>query len=332
MEPLLEMLSIREPVSGERLCAQLNMTRGAVWKRIEKLRGEGYSILSAGKLGYRLEPVENSLLPGYIYQDLQTQWAGRGEICYAQEMDSTNIRAKQMAYNGAPHGSLAVCELQTAGRGRLKRGWETPAGEALMQSLVLRPSLPTERAQLCTLAAAVASAQAIQEVCPRLKPGIKWPNDVILNGKKCVGILSELSADLDGLQFIVPGVGINVNQTAFSGELRDKATSMLIELRREDPNAAPICRRRVLCAYLKHMENAIDALEREGLNGILPEYLRRSVTLGEQVRVIGMNVDFVGVAQRLDETGALIVKDDAGVERRVLSGDVSVRGLMGYCS
>ena len=127
MEPLLEMLSIREPVSGERLCAQLNMTRGAVWKRIEKLRGEGYSILSAGKLGYRLEPVENSLLPGYIYQDLQTQWAGRGEICYAQEMDSTNIRAKQMAYNGAPHGSLAVCELQTAGRGRLKRGWETPA-------------------------------------------------------------------------------------------------------------------------------------------------------------------------------------------------------------
>lgn len=331
MEPLLEMLNYETPVSGEKLCAMLNMTRGAVWKRMEKLRGEGYDIVSAGKLGYRLNPVENSLLPGYVQRELETRWAGRGEIAYAAEMDSTNTRAKQMARNGAPHGSLAICELQTAGRGRLQRAWETPSGVALMQSLVLRPSLPTEQAQLCTLAAAIASAQAISEVCPELEAGIKWPNDVILNGKKCVGILSELSADMDGLEFVVPGVGINVNQTAFEGELSQKATSMLIELKKLHPDARPVCRRKVLCAYLRHMEDAVDALEKQGLEGILPEYLRRSVTLGKRVQVIGTGISFTGTAKQIDGTGALIVTDEDGTDRRVLSGDVSVRGLMGYC-
>lgn len=331
MEPLLEMLDYETPVSGEKLCARLGMTRGAVWKRMEKLREEGYDVVSMGKLGYRLNPVPNSLLPGYLQKELCTRWAGRGEIAYAAEMDSTNTRAKQMARNCAPHGSLAVCELQTAGRGRLQRAWETPSGVALMHSLVLRPSLPTEQVQLCTLAAAIAAAQAISETCPELDAGIKWPNDVIVNGKKCVGILSELSADMDGLEFVVPGVGINVNQTAFEGELKEKATSMLIELRKLRPDAPPICRRKVFCAYLKHMEAAVDALEKEGLAGILPEYLRRSVTLGKKVQVIGTGVAFTGTAKCIDETGALIVTDEEGQDRRVLSGDVSVRGLMGYC-
>ena len=246
-------------------------------------------------------------------------------------MDSTNIRAKELARSGAPSGSLALCDQQTAGRGRLQRRWETPAGVALTQSLVLRPSLPTEQAQLFTLAAALAAAGAIAEICPGLEPGIKWPNDVILNGKKCVGILSELAADMDGLSFVIPGVGVNVNQTAFEGELREKATSLLIELRKEDPDAPPVCRRRLLLAYLRHMENAVDALEREGLAGILDQYVARSVTLGRRVKVIGLNGEFTGTAQSIDETGALIVTEDGGGERRVLSGDVSVRGMMGYC-
>lgn len=331
MEELLDMLSYETPVSGEKLCAKLGLTRGAVWKRMEKLREEGYEIVSAGKLGYRLEPKEDCLLPGYIQKELTTRWAGRGEIVYARELDSTNTRAKQMAREGAPHGSLALCEQQTKGRGRLQRVWETNAGEALMQTLVLRPNIPTEQAQLCTLAAAVATVQAISDVCPQLSAGIKWPNDVVLNGKKCVGILSELSADPDGLQFIVPGVGINVNQLGFSGELQDKATSLLMELRKTEPTAGPMCRRKLLCAYLSRMEAAIDALQREGLSGILPAYLEHSVTLGQTVRVVGVNETFVGTALRLDETGALIVQDETGAHRRVLSGDVSVRGLMGYC-
>lgn len=330
MEPLLKMLSTTEYISGEQLCAELSMTRGAVWKRMEKLRAEGYAIISGGKRGYRLESAPGSLLPGYVLKELNTRWAGRGEICYEPEMTSTNTRAKEMARVGAPHGSLAVCDFQTAGKGRLQRAWETPAGEALMQSMVLRPQMPVEQAQLCTLAAAVAVAQAIEDVCPALRPGIKWPNDVVLNGKKCVGILCELSADMDGIEFIIPGVGVNVNQTAFEGALAQKATSMLLELRRENAETSPICRRTLLCAYLRRMEDAVDALVRDGLAGLMEEYLRRSVTLGARVRVTGANVDFTGVARCIDETGALLVEDGNGQERRVLSGDVSVRGMMGY--
>ncbi|MEG0742916.1 MAG: biotin--[acetyl-CoA-carboxylase] ligase [Clostridia bacterium] len=330
MEPLLEMLSTTAYVSGEKLCADLGMTRGAVWKRMEKLRAQGYEITSAGKRGYRLEPAPNSLLPGYVRRELSTRWAGRGELCYAEELGSTNARAKELARAGAPHGSLVLCELQTAGRGRLQRAWEAARGESLLQSLVLRPKLPTEQAQLCTLAAAVAIAGAVEDVCPMLHPGIKWPNDIVLGGKKCVGILSELSADIDGVEFVVPGVGVNVNQPTFAGELAEKATSLLLECRREEPSTPPICRRALLLAYLKRMEDAIDALEREGLTGIMPEYLRRSVTLGARVRVSGIGLELIGTAKRIDDTGALIVTDEGGAECRVLSGDVSVRGLMGY--
>lgn len=259
----------------------------------------------------------------HLKEHLQTVWAGRGEIAYEEQMASTNTRAKEMAKAGAPHGSLAVCDHQTAGRGRMTRRWETPAGEALTQSMVLRPKLPIEQSQLCTFAAALAAAKAIEEVCPELQPGIKWPNDVVIGSKKCVGILCEMV--LDGSSFaVIPGVGINISQKAFEGELADKATSLLME------TGKPVDRWQVLCAYLRHMEQAVDALEKHGLHGILNEYLRRSVTLGSRVRVAGTDVEFIGTAKEVDEIGALIVTDENGQDRRVLSGDVSVRGLMGY--
>jgi len=259
----------------------------------------------------------------YLKKHLETRWAGRGEIAYEAQMTSTNTRAKEMARAGAPHGSLAVCDHQTAGRGRLQRSWETPAGEALTQSMVLRPALPVEQAQLFTFAAAVAAAKAIEDVCPRLKPGIKWPNDVVIGRKKCVGVLCEMVLDADGYA-VIPGVGININQTTFDGELADKATSLRME------TGAVAERWRVLCAYLKYMEEAVDALECDGLNGIWQDYVSRSVTLGSRVRVMGTEMTFTGTAKAVDETGALIVTDDNGEDRRVLSGDVSVRGLMGY--
>ena len=259
----------------------------------------------------------------YLQKHLTTCWAGRGDIAYEPVMDSTNIRAKEMAKAGAPHGSLAVCDHQTAGRGRMTRRWETPAGEALTQTMVLRPKLPVSQAQLFTFAAALAAAKAIEDVCPELKPGIKWPNDVVIGSKKCVGILCEMVLDGNGYA-IAPGVGININQKSFEGELADKATSLFMETGRT------VERWQVLCAYLRHMEQAVDALERNGFDGIAQDYFSRSVTLGSRVRVVGTDVSFTGVAKSVDETGALIVTDETGADRRVLSGDVSVRGLMGY--
>ena len=259
-----------------------------------------------------------------MLSELKTIWAGRGEVRYEPQMSSTNLVAKEMARMGAPHGSLAVCDDQTAGKGRLQRQWETPAGLALTQSMVLRPKLRPEQAQLITLAAAVASAKAIEEVCPELSVGIKWPNDGVVNGKKCVGVLCEMALDGNGLSYVIPGVGINVNQPAFEGELSEKATSLLIETGKKADRWA------VLRAYLTHMEEAVDAVEKYGLNGILQEYISRSVTIGSEVRVIAPDEEYVAKARGIDETGALLVRDEKGCERRVLCGDVSVRGLMGY--
>lgn len=334
MDPLLSLLSDTGPVSGERLCERLGVTRAAIWKRMEKLREEGYEIISAGKRGYRLEVKPDSLLPGYLAVGLDTRWAGRGEIRYEPQMTSTNTVLKALAYQGAARGSLAVCELQTEGKGRLGRRWDAAQGENLLHSLLLCPALPTEKAQLCTLAAATAMAGAIEETVPGISVGIKWPNDLLINGKKCVGILSEISADMDGIRFLVMGVGVNVNQRRFEGELGEKATSLWLEREkgrdREDSPLPPIDRRRLLQAYLRRVENALETIENQGLQGILPEYERRSVTLGARVRVIDLQGEFPGRAEALDETGALWVTDDQGERRRVLSGDVSVRGEMGY--
>lgn len=256
-------------------------------------------------------------------ENLPTRWCGKGENRLEEQMDSTNRVAKDMARAGAAHGSLAVCSFQTAGRGRMDRRWETPAGQALTQTLVLRPRLPVEQAALCTFAAALAAAKAIEEVCPELKPGLKWPNDVVIGGRKCVGILLEMVMDGNGYA-VVPGVGVNVNQTAFPPELADRATSLYLETGKEQD------RWQILCAYLRHMEQAVDMLEEHGFEGIWPEYASRSVSLGKQVRVVGTGYEFVGVAKAVDESGALIVTDENGCDRRVLSGDVSVRGMWGY--
>ena len=331
MEPVLRMLSETEYITGEKICAQLGMTRAAVWKRIEKLRGEGYQIESAGKRGYLLIPKPNSLLPGYCLKSLQTSWAGQGEICYAYGMDSTNTTLKEMAREGAPQGSMALCEVQWKGRGRLNRTWEAMQEENLMQSLLLRPTLPVEQAALCTLAAAVAMAKAVEETAEGIAVRIKWPNDLVIGKRKFVGILSEMEADMDGIRFIVMGIGVNVNQKSFAGELAEKATSMWVEkshaLGEEPP---PLDRQALLRSYLHWMEAAMAALEKDGLKGILTEYTRRSVTLGHMVRVMDGKESFTGKAEALDEVGALWVRDEQGKRRRVLSGDVSVRGVMGY--
>lgn len=260
-----------------------------------------------------------------MLEALATRWAGRGRVSYEARMPSTNLRAREMARAGAPHGSLAVCDDQTAGRGRMQRVWKTPPGLALTHSLVLRPKLSPRDAQLVTLAAAVASAQAIEEVCPDLRAGIKWPNDVLIGTRKCVGILCEVAMEGDALAYVIAGVGINVNQTLFPEELSGKATSLRIECGRETDRWS------LLCAYLQHMEDAVDALEARGLPGILEEYTRRSVTLGQTVRIVSPTESYVARARELDETGALLVTDEQGARRRVLCGDVSVRGLMGYC-
>ena len=264
-----------------------------------------------------------SLHPDFWSEQLSTRWAGR-TVDYHESLPSTNSRLKELARQGAPRGTLCLCNDQTAGRGRLQRSWLSQPGDALTFSLLLRPALPAERLPLCTFAAALAVQEAIRQLCPELSPGVKWPNDIVIGGKKCVGILSELVTGPEGEMGVVMGVGVNVNQRSFPEEICCSATSLLL-CRPGDP----LPRARLMCCFLQEMEAAMDLLE-NNLPAFMEAYRRACVTLGSQVQVIGREESFTGTAEDLDETGALLVRDETRALRRVLSGDVSVRGMMGY--
>ena len=272
------------------------------------------------------------LLPSaqWLKDRLNTRWAGKGDVIYREEIPSTNTLLKELARAGAPAGSVAVCDFQSAGRGRLQRVWQAAAGETLPVSLLLKPRLTPEQIPLCTLGAAVAAAQAIEQVCPELKAGIKWPNDVVIGGRKCVGILCEGAFDPEGRLCVIMGVGFNGNQRTFPPELAVSATSLFLEKQRQNPDAEPIILRELLTAFLEATEKAADCLEEGGLPAILPEYRARSVTLGSAVRVIAPTEEYIGQAEGMDASGSLLVRDGSGVLRTVVCGDVSVRGLMGY--
>lgn len=252
---------------------------------------------------------------------LTTQTLGHGEVRVLEETDSTNTQLKQMALTGAPAGSLCLCETQTAGKGRLGRSWHSPAGQGLWLSVLLRPRLKAEDAPFVTLCAALTMAQAVER-STGLKAKIKWPNDLVLHGKKLCGVLLEAGFGASGLDYIVVGTGLNVRSGAYPAELAHQATSI-------GDHITPPPRRELLVHYLAALEAIITRLEQQGFAALAEEYRLRSCTLGRRVKVSG-SVEFTGMAEAIDETGALLVRDDAGELRRVLAGDVSVRGVMGY--
>lgn len=251
---------------------------------------------------------------------LTTRALGRAVSHYAHTLTSTNLVLKELARQGAPHGSLCLCECQTAGRGRMDRQWFSPEGQGLWLSVLLRPSMSAERAPLITFCAALAMAKAVRQTTG-LDARIKWPNDLVLTGRKLCGILLEMGFDAQGM-FIVVGTGLNVRRGAYPEELRGRAIAL------EECAPAPD-RGEVLASYLIALEEAVSAVEAGGLAGVAEEYRALSVTLGSPVQVIGAET-FTGVAEDIDEGGALLVRMADGTFRRVLAGDVSVRGVMGY--
>ncbi|MBR6028844.1 MAG: biotin--[Clostridia bacterium] len=320
MASVLDLLIPDEYVSGEAVSQRLGLSRAAVWKQIESLRGEGWIIESGGKRGYRLVSGD-SLKPRFWQQGLTTHALGLGAVEYAETLTSTNTVLKRMALEGAPHGSLALCERQTAGRGRMGREWVSEKGVGLWVSVLLRPTLHPAQAPLLTFAAALAMRQAVLESCG-LDCGIKWPNDLVAGGKKVCGILLEVSAEPDRLEYVVAGTGLNVLRGAVPPGLEAQAASV------ED--FVPLPRRRdILTRYLAALEIFTSAVESTGFAGIEAAYREASATLGRPVRVSGV-VELTGVAEALDASGALLVRDGDGQLHRVLAGDVSVRGLMGY--
>ena len=261
-----------------------------------------------------------SLSPARWTPLLTTRAQGRAVSHYEHTLTSTNAVLKDMAKQGAPHGSLCLCECQTAGRGRMDRSWSSPEGQGVWLSVLLRPSLPVENAPVITFCCALAMAKAVQQVTG-LDAQIKWPNDLVLHGKKLCGILLEMGFDAQGF-YIVAGTGLNVREGAYPPELADRATSIAEWTQAPDRGA-------IVAAYLAALEDALDAVERDGFAGIAAEFRQSCITLGSQVSVIGTDASFTGMAEDVDDTGALLVRTE-GELRRVLAGDVSVRGVMGY--
>lgn len=317
---ILELLrrSPEEFVSGEEISGGLGVSRTAVWKHIQELKQAGYGIEAHSRRGYRLNETPDKLLPQEIRSRLTTQILGQ-EIRYFDDVTSTNNEAKLLAANDCPEGTLVVAEAQNSGRGRLSRGWFSPWGKGIWMSVVLRPKFSPQEAPKCTLMAAVAINKAIRQVSG-IDCGIKWPNDILYQGRKLVGILTEMSAEMDAINYVVLGMGINVNigEGEFPDDIAAIATSIALA------SGKPIDRLELLSAILKQLEDIYQIAAAEGFKAVLDEWRTQSITLGQAVDVIGFNRKFSGIAVNIDDDGALLVKMGDSIER-VLAGDVSIR-------
>lgn len=322
MYRILELLRRQEGfLSGEDIGRELSITRAAVWKGIKKLREEGYEIEAVTNRGYRLTNPETMYNKRELEQGLKTKTMGQS-IYFYEETDTTNNRARELALEGAPEGTLVVAEKQTAGRGRRGKVWESPLGTGIWMSLVLRPQIMPVEASVLTLLCGLATAEAI-EAETGLSAGIKWPNDILINGKKAVGILTEMDCEMSQVHFVIPGIGINVNTTSFPPEIADIATSLYLEC------GKTVSRRRLVHKVLERLEEHYETFLRTGsFTAMLEDYRKHCITLGKEVHVLGREPFFAEALDITPEGELLVRRADNGKEEVVFSGEVSIRGVI----
>ena len=309
-------------ISGQELCERFGVSRTAVWKAVNQLKEAGYEIEAVQNKGYRLCSVPDSLSEMELQSIRKTEWAG-AEIFYFPTIDSTNAKAKELAEEGHASGTLVVADQQVAGRGRRGRSWSSPAGVGIFMTLMLKPQINPNNASMLTLVAALAVSRAITQVTG-LPAGIKWPNDIVMNGKKVCGILTEMSAQFDYVNHIVIGIGINVHNEVFPEEISDMATSLYLETKQHWNRA------KLIEAVLEQFEHYYAIyLETEDLSGLVKEYNASLVNMHQGVRVLDPKEPFEGKAMGITPRGELIV-DTWESRKLVSSGEVSVRGIYGY--
>lgn len=303
-----------EFVSGEAISDKLGLSRAAVWKHVESLRGHGYRIDAVPARGYRLREIPDRLTALELLPLLATHDLGQVLHCF-DELASTNDTAKQLAEEGAAHGEVVIAERQTAGRGRRGRAWISPPGRNLYFSVVLRPDLPPQRAPEITLVASVALCHAVRRA--GADAGIKWPNDLVVDDRKLCGILTEMAADPDRVQWVVLGAGVNLNTRPedFPEELRSIATSVAAE------RGQPVPRALFAAAAFALLEEWLDRHAEGGFAAVRDEWRVLSDTLGREVRVTAEGREIRGLAEDVDESGALLVRTGGGLEA-VRSGEV----------
>lgn len=309
-------------VSGQDLCNKFGVSRTAVWKAIKQLKEAGYEIEAVPNKGYHIVSAPDLMNKVELESIRNTTWAGQ-EIYYYDVTDSTNIRAKELAEEGHPGGTLVVADRQEAGRGRRGRSWDSPSGTGIFMTLLLKPEMNPNHASMLTLVAAMAVARAISK-CAGTEALIKWPNDIVIGGKKICGILTEMSAQFDFINHIVIGIGINVHNEHFPEEIAETAGSILLQTGKR------IRRAELIEQILEQFEHYYAIfMETEDLSGLVKEYNAILVNMNKSVRVLDPKEPFEGKAMGITKKGELIV-DTWESRKMVSSGEVSVRGLYGY--
>ncbi len=312
------MESNGEAVSGQQLADEFGISRTAIWKHMKELEEKGYEIESVKKKGYRIVTIPDTLEPITIQTGLKTKRIGQ-EMEYVESCTSTQIIAHQLAQEGAPDGTVVLTETQTAGRGRMARKWDSAAHKGVWMSIILRPNVPPQKAPQFTLVTAVAIVRAIEEVTA-LQPNIKWPNDILLNGKKCTGILTELQSDADGIQALIVGIGLNVNQDKedFDLEVQDIATSLKMK------SGQTVNRQELVRAVLFYTELYTQMYIDEGFGMLKILWESYSTTIGQPVRARMTNHTLEGIAEGISDDGVLQLRTLDGKLHGIYSADIEM--------
>ena len=310
-------------ISGQELCNRFGVSRTAVWKAINQLKEAGYEIEAQQNKGYRLMAAPDLMTEAEIKSLMHTEWAAK-EVLYFDTIDSTNTKAQELAEKGYPSGTLVVADKQESGKGRRGRSWVSPSGTGIFMTLMIKPDINPNNASMLTLVAALAVAKAITSVTGE-EALIKWPNDIVVNGKKVCGILTEMNAQFDYINHIVVGIGINVHNESFPEEISQMASSLMIEA-----GGKRFHRAQIIAETMSYFEQYYDTfLKTQDLSALVREYDELLVNRNKSVRVLDPKEPFDGKAMGITPKGELIV-DTWESRKLVSSGEVSVRGIYGY--
>lgn len=308
-------------ISGEQLSKKLGISRTAIWKHINALREEGYNIESVNKKGYRLaEKPDDILSPENISHNLSTEFIGK-KVIHLDTVGSTNDYAKEVG-NKVNGGTLIISEQQTKGKGRLGRTWKSRLGDGVWMTLIIKPRIEPYKAPFLTLVAGASVIKALSNL--GVEAFIKWPNDIIINNKKICGILTELSAEMERVNYVVIGVGINVKTIDFPDEIKEKATSLYKE-------GYKLSRVDIVKEFCKEFEKLYKGYILDGDKHNTLEICRKhSAVIGKQVYVLKNNKKELVKCIDINENGNLIVRERNGEIEEIMSGEVSIRGVKGY--
>ena len=323
-EEILKMLRETDGyISGQELCNKFGVSRTAIWKVMKQLKEAGYNIEAQQNKGYHIVSAPDVMDAAELKSIWKPKWVGC-EILYFDSIDSTNTKAQELAEKGYPSGTLVVADKQIAGKGRRGRNWESPSGCGIFMTLMLKPDINPNNASMLTLVSALAVAKALADITGK-DAKIKWPNDIVIDGRKVCGILTEMSAQFDYINNIVIGIGINVNNSSFPEEISATASSLRLLSGGKKYRRAEIIEK--IMEYFEKYYSIF--LETEDLSALVNEYDAMLVNMKKQAKVLDPKEPFEGKAMGITKTGELIV-DTWESRKLVSSGEVSVRGIYGY--